>query len=220
VHDAGATRASNGDLPSFAAPRDAGCLGADPELGAGPAGIERERGLEARPVEDVTHITFRDAHLGAIRRPEDHASDLAGDPVRAGRIQKLGDSGASDPLTTANGCTDRAVALDEEHIERRVGRRALPRGDEPGGSAPDHEHIAADHRGGRRGFRTIDSAPTGQGAMHLLHPVQVASSTTRPSRRIRMAIGGQRGMHSPHSSQSSASTTAMRAGREERTSEV
>jgi hypothetical protein len=49
--------------------------------------------------------------------------------------------------------------------------------------------------------------------MHFVQPVHVAASTSSPSRRISIAIGGQRGMHSPHSSQSCLSTTAIVGGR-------
>jgi hypothetical protein len=59
------------------------------------------------------------------------------------------------------------------------------------------------------GLSTMDSAPTGHGAMHFRHPVQVESSIRSPSRRIPMAAGGQSGRQSPHASQSRASTTAI-----------
>jgi len=59
----------------------------------------------------------------------------------------------------------------------------------------------------------IASAPTGQGAMHLRHPVQVESSIWSPSRRSEIAAGGQSGKHSPHASQTDGSTIATSAAR-------
>src|SRR5688500_10204798 len=83
------TRSAAGHAPSFAIATDAGRLGADPQLGPGPSGLQGERRLEARAVEDVTYVTFRDPDLGAVGGPEDHAGDAARDPARAGGIEEL-----------------------------------------------------------------------------------------------------------------------------------
>jgi hypothetical protein len=103
---------------------------------------------------------------------------------------------------------------------RAIERQELARGDESPRSASHDEHVARtrSHRGSaERSSGFMESAPTGQGAMHFRHPVQVGSSISRPSRKRWIASGGQSGRQRPQRSQRAPSTTAIsvvRDGRE------
>jgi hypothetical protein len=146
-------------------------LRGDADLRARTTGLGREGRLEPRAVENVTHVTFGDADLSAIRRPEDHARDATRDPARALRRYELAQPPTPDALTATHRRADRPVALHEHDVEVRVSR--LTGGDESGRSATDDHDIGlADGHAGSgaataMGRGIIDSAPTGHGAMHF-----------------------------------------------------
>ena len=190
------------------------------------------------PIQHVAHVALGDAHLGAVRRPENHLRDLPRHPRRARRIDELGEPAASHAFAAAHRRPNRAIALEQQHRESAVARRDFPRGDQPAWPAAHHQHVHATSRlgprdarpqpafrhaahfvvagrvpdwilGANRGRGTISSAPTGQGATHFRHPVQIESSMNRPSRLIPIAPGGQRGKHSPQASHRLSSTMAI-----------
>ena len=209
--DAVAARSPRRRAPAVALPRDAGDLGADDDLRARPPRLGGERRLEPRPIEHVADVALGDAYLGAVRRPEDDAGDAARDPRGADRVEELGHALRADALAAAYGRADGAVALEHENVQPAVGGCRLTRRDEARRSAADDQNVAvtgARHAAATRSSSTcegrsvMDNAPTGQGAMHLRHPVQAAASTRSPSRRMAMASGGQSGMHRPHASHS------------------
>ena len=182
------------------------------DLGPGLPRLGRERRLESRAIEDEPHVALGHPHLGAVRRPEDHLRDPPRHPRRPGGIDELGEPGAPHALAAAHRCADRPIALEERHGERAVARQELPSRDQTGRATSHHEHIAAARartHASTSGRGTIRSALTGHGATHFRHPVQIESSMSRPSRRMPIAPGGQRGKHSPHASQEFSSTIAI-----------
>src|SRR5688572_8545504 len=92
IHHCVTTGPSEGQAPATVSTLERYRLRADADLSARTPRLGGQRWLEARAVENVTHVTFRDAHLRSVRRPEDHACDAAGHPARALGTNELGKS--------------------------------------------------------------------------------------------------------------------------------
>src|SRR6185437_7078364 len=149
-----------------------------------------------------------------------HPRDASRHPRRVHRVHELGDTTVANALATADRRAHRAVAFEHHHVEVRRRGRKLTGGNQAGRSCAHDENVAATRAHAGAAFvvstdarEIIASAPTGQGAMHLRHPVQIESSIWSPSRRSVIAAGGQSGKHSPQASQTDGSTIATSAAR-------
>jgi hypothetical protein len=107
------------DTPSRSVSAHCGRLEPCSQLSAGVDRVSRDRGFEARPIQDVTHITFGNANLRSVRCAEDDARDATRDPGRGNatwpRVEKFGQPSGPDAFTTANGSADVGITLDYHH---------------------------------------------------------------------------------------------------------
>ena len=108
-------------------------------------GLGGEKRVEAGAVKDPADVALGDPRLGAIRRDEDHARNLARHPRGALGRRKLPQPSVPHAFGAAHGTADGRIALEQHDVELRSRSLRFPCRDRARGAGADDQHVHVRH---------------------------------------------------------------------------